>query len=185
MSLEKRGGRGCMLRVNDDHHAEHRAADIGRNRRVSGREPKYRILGGGRAILWLHRASFEGQGYRRLDRRCKGGRLFLIKVTGLSRAQDEHRCCSARSLHCWSKGRGLCAGRAGSVGDVTAIGREPALALIELGLEVGPGAGNRWRTKTFVNHGCAPSPGFARIAGPLGNISPISSCRITREQHYI
>lgn len=71
----------------------------------------------------------KAQGYRRLDRRCKGGRLFLIKVTGLSRAQDEHRCCSARSLHCWSKGRGLCAGRAGSVGDVTAIGREQALAL--------------------------------------------------------
>src|SRR6266849_5427850 len=59
MSLKLGTERGCMLRVNDHHHAEYRELDVGADRGVRQGQPLDWLLSSGRASLRVDRASAE------------------------------------------------------------------------------------------------------------------------------
>src|SRR5580700_2508700 len=103
MSLKTRAAWGaagrCMLRVDEHHHAEFGAMEFGRNGGVRRGEPEGPLGGGdARGDLWVGGGDAAESTVSEIEQRTKSiVRRFLVKVTGLSRAQ------MTRLVGCWTK----------------------------------------------------------------------------------
>ncbi len=98
---DRKGAPGrCTLRVDEHHHAEFRAIEFGRNEGVRGGKPDHLSTGTREETYGLVEATLHSQQYQKLSKGQKGiVRRFLVKVTGLSRAQ------MTRLVGCWMKQR--------------------------------------------------------------------------------